>query len=368
MLRNVIAGNSSLYSFLGALGWLLFCLAGCKSPSKASPIVSVQEVEPLRLEGAERLPTLDFGTRIAASESQPELYAVAGEGEIRWYKGAKELDATQFVGSAHALECVDLDGDGQSDWVLGAGRSRDAKQAPLSLLLFLGGDDKNAPIEVSLPQSTRADFVAISHSDVGLVVAFFLSKFEVGIYRLTLEKRTPSLSKIAQRRVVGDIGALGTEVVVTSLYGKHPDLPGGVELLRGAESSLALPAQGGARGVAVLGESQVVYGDGWKKRYAKEAKGLLTFVTKGPKGWHPSKIISVKDRFGFKRIRHRKHRGTSYLLISGEGPGLLWSAKRSLRQLHSGISRDIDIVNMDSDGALEIIVLGDEALRIQLPL
>jgi hypothetical protein len=308
----------------------------------------------------------DASTRVAAvdinGDGKDEIL-VASEKQvivIRYggYRDSFIVWRTASRGGATSSASGDLDGDSQSDAVIGWGAHRSQPNAPAVLVAYrtLGPQGQSLIEEViAKPKTSRAAFTSIQirpierDGPVGVLYAHFTSKYDAaGAFahvKLTDNdaKATWIHRKLHQRRMATQLtaGLFGPDdeqmsIVVGRVYGDATKLPGDVYRLEPNGKRALLPSVRGVRslGAFVLGSSKspryrICYGDGWHRRYRDQAKAIVTCALRNSDGEIETEVL---DRL----------------------PG-------------SEVS-DLASADMDGDGVTELIAAGSRSLYRFLPV
>lgn len=362
------------------VAFLLVSVSGCKKDRRAAaadaapkmierPARKGRALPPLPdpLPGARKAaPGIEDAVRGAAGDldgdGEPEL-VVAGARELRVLSRSGTVIASAPSPGGPQVLLVH-DGMIVSGW--GASREHKDAQARVSRWRLEGG--KLVEEVMMTPATARHDILAILPADPGYLVAYFETKYHV--QSGTIE-RDPSGKwiprQLAKLRMStswdrGDVDGDGAiENIVGRVYGDDKEADGDAFVLESDGSRLAIPTTRGVRSVMFL-DGEIWLGDGWHRDYGKIARGLLSVSRRGADGWDTEVIEDTEGQSALYKLLAADVDGDEDAEIVGVGSDYVrvWKREDRWRGLTvAGKAADVIVVDVDGDGADELITLPD---------
>lgn len=287
----------------------------------------------------------------------------------------RELARTEVHAGIQVLTVADIDGDGRAEILAGWGMTREFRdaQARISLLRLAG--DKLVEETIVEPETARDDIAAIvpMPEAKGVLVAWFDAKYTVTSAIATHGASGWQLEKLASIRMAtsyarGDVDGDGTpELVVGRVYGDDIGVDGDAFVLAPDGTRTKLPTTRGLRSLAIAG-GDIFLGDGWHQNYARQARGLLTWVRHDAKGFRAELIEDTPGQYAIERIVPATIDGKQALVTLGNKyvrvfvrDGERWHGKTI-----GGAARDVAVGDVDGKPGDEILIVGDRSELVDL--
>lgn len=330
------------------------------------------------LEGAERAISFRLGNKL--------FIALAGSGWLRIVApdGTKVAE-TDGLGSAIALEAVDIDGDGKVELVVGRGQSSKAISAPPGVFIYrFDGSRFQSAESIELPttidRSNLVDVVPDPNKKGFLWVAWDTIRADTTLLAATRDAKTRTW-KTEVIDTIGNPTALAsgdpdgdgkTDLFVARPNGQERNTLGDLFLHRPGALNEFLPITYGAYDM-VVHKNQVIVVDGWHYRYGPEARGLVTQLIFENGKWRSQILVNVLNHRSFRRVRLGDVNGDGKLdaiAAGGYGPAILVPSLEPLANFvpvfgtgtkaHKGRTDDVLAVDLDGNGRDEVLVLSSK--------
>lgn len=325
------------------------------------------------LKGAERAVSFRRGNKL--------FIAIAGPGWLRIVTpdGTKVAE-TDGLGSAQALEAIDIDGDKNVELVVGRGRSKHALSAPHSLFIYrFDGSRFQSSESIDLPPSPQRPVLVDVADDPKkkgfLWVAAFDSRKEAALIAATRDpkKRTWKAEVIDHIGVPwalasGDPNGDGTtDLFVARPNGEDQKTIGDLFMHRRGALNEMLPTRYGAHDMVVY-NNQLIATDGWHYNFGRQARALVTkFVFENGK-WNSQVLINVERKTGYQRVRLGDVNGDGKIdaVAAGNGPAIVVPSLEPVSGYAPALGPfkvethvdDILPVDLDGNGRDEVLLLG----------
>jgi len=288
------------------------------------PTASVRPAEAV----ARTLPPLERVDLLLAADldgdGAPELLAGAGH-EMRWARWPSDADGPTWEGrwlSDGVLQqwlAVDLDGDGRDEVVAAFGVGRDAPQAVLEVVLLDRDGTSTVVVPMWRAKGERNQVTALlpwpnTDGTTDIYVAAFEDRFMVRGGVLSRLGGQPDwlpghALRMGMARAAADFDGDGSvEVAIGRLYGETKDSDGDLRVLRADGSHEVVPTLRGVRAVGAGdvdgdGVPDLLFGDGWHKRYGTEARFRPSVARPdGAGGWTVELIEERDDQYAVEQI------------------------------------------------------------------
>ena len=287
----------------------------------------------------------------------------------------KQLASAPVSGGIQVLVTTDTDGDGRSEIAAGWGTSREHRDANARITLHRLRDGALVEEVVAEPATSRADVVAIEPvaENRTLLVAYFDAKYTVTSAIARRAEQGWQLAPIASIRMAtsyarGDLDGDGTpELVVGRMYGDDIGVDGDAFVLASDGTRTPLPTTRGLRSLAIVGRD-VFLGDGWHQDYGRQARSLLTHVTKAADGFHAELIEDVRGQYAIERIVPATIGGAPALVTLGSHHVRVYRQQggRWRGLTIGGAARDVAVGDLDGAPGDEIVIVGDTSEVVDL--
>lgn len=289
-----------------------------------------------------------------------------------------QLASTPVSGGIQVLVTADIDGDGKDEILAGWGMTREHRDAKARITLhrFAGGALTEEVIVE--PETTRPDIAAIVPmlDERAVLVAYFDAKYTVTSAVAHRAEQGWQLAPIASIRMAtsyarGDIDGDGEpELVVGRAYGDDLGKDGDAFVLAADGTRTPLPTTRGLRSLAIVGRD-VFMGDGWHQNYGKNARGLVTRITKAGSAFRGELVEDTPGQYAIERIVPATLGGEPAIVTLGSNYVRVYAKRNdawrgdSWRGLTiSGHARDVAVGDLDGKPGDEILIVGDKGAEI----
>jgi hypothetical protein len=238
------------------------------------------------------------------------------------------------------------------------------------------------PEEIPLPPTSRAQVIGVAGDPQRpgvLFVGAFDSKYMVTLLEAERGRggvwRTEKISRLrmAWGLAAGDADGDGsTDLVVARAYGDGRREPGDVLFFPGGagDDRQQIPSVRGARAVVVTrvaeGRSEVLFSDGWHRKYGTSARALVTRARRDVRAWRTEILANVLGRHSYDRLRvaDLEGDGSREIIAVGNGPAVRVALEPApdgrAMALGERPATDAYPVDLDRDGADEVVLVGRE--------
>lgn len=295
--------------------------------------------------------------------------------------GGRERASVPAPGGIQILTAVDVDGDHRAEVLAGWGLTREHLDAQSSIVAYRLTGRALAATTVIAPTTSRPDIAAIVPGDGGVVVAYYVDKYQVASGLARPAGKAWSIAPLVSARMAGsfargDLDGDGVaELAVGRIYGDGIGVDGDAFVVGADGARTSLPVTRGVRGLALAdtdgdGRPELFVGDGWHSDYGRIARGLLTWIRRDAAGYHAELIEDTPGQYAIWRILPADVDGDGRLELVTMGSHYVRLYGRDGAGWHgttiAGEVRDVATGDLDGKPGDEIVLVGDRLTVVSL--